>query len=92
MPTASVLGRDLSLSRFTVLDNAAVSDPARLAAALEAVGAVVDDPLLRTRIRETFRLDEIDQALAERLWAPRRSGAKFSSTDFDLPTFSSLRM
>ena len=64
LPTASVLGRNLSLSRFTVLDNATVSDPARLATALEAVGAVIDDPLLRTRIGEIFHFDDIDQALA----------------------------
>lgn len=63
LPTMLLMGKNLTFRRFTVLESATVSDPARLAAALEQVGGFIDEELFRTRIGEEFPLSEIDRAM-----------------------------
>ncbi len=63
-PTMLLMGRNLTLRRFTVLESPVVTDPARLAAALDEIGTIIDEPLFRTRIGGEFRLDQIDQAMS----------------------------
>ena len=59
-----MLGRNLSLQRFSNLLSPTAKDEQGLAAALSAVGALIDDPMFKTRIGKTFSFDEIDQAMA----------------------------
>ena len=63
-PTMLLMGRNLTLRRFTVLDSPIVTDPARLATALHEIGTIIDEPLFRTRIAKEFRLEQIDQAMS----------------------------
>ena len=63
-PTMLLMGRNLTLRRFTVLESPVVTDPGRLAAALDEIGTIIDEPLFRTRIGREFRLDQIDEAMS----------------------------
>ena len=63
LPTTLLMGKNLTFRRFTVLESATVSDPARLAAALKEIGTFIDDELFRTRIGEEFPLGAIDRAM-----------------------------
>ena len=64
VPTSVVMGRNLTLRRFSNLTSPTVTDLTKRAAAMKEIESFIDDPLLQTRIGRTFRLDEIDQAMA----------------------------
>ncbi|MDQ0395541.1 zinc-binding dehydrogenase [Labrys monachus] len=62
--TMLLMGKNLVLRRYSVLENATVSNPLRLAAAMKEIEGLIDEPLFRTRIGKEFSLDQIDQAMA----------------------------
>ncbi len=63
-PSALLMGRDLTLRRFSNFDTPAVRDPLALGKAMRDLEAVAGDPLFHTRIGQTFALDAVDAAMA----------------------------
>ena len=63
LPTMLLMRKNLTFRRFTVLESATISDPARLAAAVKEIGTFIDDELFRTQIGEEFPLGAIDRAM-----------------------------
>lgn len=59
-----VMQKNLSVQRFSNFASDTVTDTAKRIAALRALEAVIDDPMLTTRVGKTFRFDQIDQAMA----------------------------
>jgi NADPH:quinone reductase-like Zn-dependent oxidoreductase len=64
LTAAHLLGRNLSFERFSNFMSPTVRDEQRLAAALTAIGSMIDDPMFRSRIGKMFCLDQIDEAMA----------------------------
>ena len=64
VPTSLLLGRNLTLRRFSNLESGTVRDPNRLSAAMSDIESFVDDPLFRTRIGKEFGFAQIDEAMA----------------------------
>jgi NADPH2:quinone reductase len=64
LPTMLVMGKNLTLRRFSNLESPTVADPEALAAAAAEIEGLIDDPLFRTRIGKEFRFEEIDEAMA----------------------------
>lgn len=62
-PSALVMMKNLTIRRFSNFESATVKEPGRLEAALEALEAVIDDPLFRTRIGGTFAYEQIESAM-----------------------------
>lgn len=58
------MAKNLTMKRFSNFNSATVRDPERLRLALSALGEVMADPLLRTRVGKTFPFAEIDAAMA----------------------------
>ncbi len=63
-PTRLLIAKDLTMHPFSNFQSATVRNPERLAAALLDLEAKVDHPLLRTKVGQAFRLDEIKAAMA----------------------------
>ena len=63
-PSALLMGKDLTLRRFSNFDTPAVRDPRALETAMRELEAVVGDPLFHTRVGQTFALDAVDAAMA----------------------------
>ena len=63
-PTMLLMGRNLMLRCVTVLESPVVTDPARLATALNEIGNIIDEPLFQTRIGWECWLDQIDPAMS----------------------------
>lgn len=63
-PTTLIMMKNLVIGRFSNFESEAVRNPERLEAALQALGAVIADPLYRTRIGETFTFEQIEAAMA----------------------------
>ncbi|MDR3468464.1 MAG: zinc-binding dehydrogenase [Xanthobacteraceae bacterium] len=63
-PTMLVMGKNLTLRRFSNLETATVRDPQSLAAARKDIEGLIDDPLFRTRIGKEFSFEQIDDAMA----------------------------
>ncbi|WP_144097532.1 zinc-binding dehydrogenase [Croceicoccus sediminis] len=61
--TMHVVEKNLTIKRFSLLETETVLDPEKLDAATREVEALVDDPLLRTKIGKEFPLDQIDEAM-----------------------------
>ncbi|MEJ2458415.1 MAG: zinc-binding dehydrogenase, partial [Novosphingobium sp.] len=59
-----IVEKNLTIKRYSLLETETVLDPEKLAAATREIEALVDDPLLTTRIGKEFRLDQIDDAMA----------------------------
>lgn len=59
-----IVAKNLTIKRFSVLETATLLDSEKLAAATRDIEALVDDPLLVTRIGAEFRFDQIDEAMA----------------------------
>ena len=64
LSTTLVLGRNLTLRRFSNLESGTVRDPHRLAAAMSDIEGVIADPLFVTRIGKVFGFHQINEALA----------------------------
>ena len=63
-PSALLMGKDLTLRRFSNFDTPAVRDPRMLDRMMRELEAVVVHPLFRTRIGDCFALDAVDAAMA----------------------------
>jgi NADPH:quinone reductase len=63
-PTALIMMKNLTLRRFSNFESATVRDRGRLEAALQALEPLIDDPLYRTRIGQTFVYEQIEAAMA----------------------------
>ncbi|WP_343676851.1 zinc-binding dehydrogenase [Paraburkholderia heleia] len=63
-PTSLVMMKNLTIRRFSNFESATVRDRGRLEAALQALESMIDDPLYRTRIGETFAYEQIEAAMA----------------------------
>lgn len=63
-PSALLMGKDLTLRRFSNFDTPAVRDPGRLERMMRELEAVVANPLFHTRVGQSFTLDEVDAAMA----------------------------
>jgi NADPH:quinone reductase len=64
LTTALLMGKNVSLQRFSNLLSPTVKDERRLAAAMEAIGPLIDDPMFKTRIGREFSLEQINEAMA----------------------------
>ncbi len=62
-PSALLMGKDLTLRRFSNFETPTVRDPARLQQALQALEAQAHDPLFFTRVGRTFALTEVGAAM-----------------------------
>jgi len=62
--TLDVVEKNLTIKRYSLLETETVLDPEKLAAATREVEALVDDPLLTTRIGAEFSFDQIEEAMA----------------------------
>lgn len=72
MQSALVMMKNLTIRRFSNFESRTVKEPERLVAALAALEAIIDDPMLTTRIGQEFGYDQIEQAMAYE----SREGAK----------------
>lgn len=63
-PSALLMGKDLTLRRFSNFDTPAVRDAQALERAMRDLEAVVGDPLFQTRIGQPFALEAVDAAMA----------------------------
>ena len=64
LPTMLIMGKNLTLRRFSNFQTATVRDPELFAAAMRHVEVLIDDPLFRTRIGRSFGFDQIEAAMA----------------------------
>jgi len=64
VPSAVFMMKNLVMKRFSNFNSATVKDVKRLAEALTYIQGVIADPLFRTKIGETFRLEQIQEAMA----------------------------
>ncbi len=63
-PSALLMGKDLTLRRFSNFDTPTVRDPPALETAMRDLEAVVGDPLFHTRAGRPFALDAVEAAMA----------------------------
>jgi len=61
--TLDVVENNLTIKRYSLLETETVLNPEKLAAAIPNIEALVDDPLLMTKIGKEFRFDEIEEAM-----------------------------
>ncbi|MFP3606717.1 Zn-dependent oxidoreductase [Paraburkholderia sp. SIMBA_053] len=71
--TMLLMGRNLTIRRFSNLESLTVKNPAQLAAASKAIEGLIHDPLFRTNIGKEFRFDEIDDAMSYETSPGRRA-------------------
>lgn len=64
LTAAHLLGRNMSLQRFSNTMSPTVRDEQRLAAALAAIGPLICETMFKTRIGKEFSFDQIDAAMA----------------------------
>jgi NADPH:quinone reductase-like Zn-dependent oxidoreductase len=62
--TALIMMKNLTIRRFSNFESATVKQPARLAAALKALQALIGDPLFATWLGQEFRYEQIGEAMA----------------------------
>jgi NADPH:quinone reductase-like Zn-dependent oxidoreductase len=62
--TMLVIGRNLTVRRFSNLESRTVRDPHRLAVAMEDIESMMPDPLWATRIGKEFEFQQINEAMA----------------------------
>lgn len=63
-PTAVLMMRNLTIRRFSNFESRTAKNPEALAAALAFLSTIADDPAFHTRIGQTFRYDQINEAMA----------------------------
>ena len=63
-PSILLMARNLTLKRFSNFDAPTVRDPEALERSLHALEAEMGDPLFFTRVGRTFRLEDIEAAMA----------------------------
>ncbi|WP_109807170.1 zinc-binding dehydrogenase [Sphingosinithalassobacter portus] len=62
--TMHIIEKNLTMKRYSVLETETLADPQKLAAATRDIEALIDDPLLATRIGKEFGFDQIEEAMA----------------------------
>ena len=63
-PSGLLMGRDLTLRRFSNFDSPTVRDPLALRRGMQELETVAADPLLHTRVGRSFTMNEVDAAMA----------------------------
>jgi NADPH:quinone reductase-like Zn-dependent oxidoreductase len=63
-PTALFMAKNFTMRRFSNFESPTVRDSGQLALALAELGPMMGDPLFRTRIGKTFRLEEVEAAMS----------------------------
>ncbi|RQU38154.1 Zn-dependent oxidoreductase [Burkholderia cenocepacia] len=63
IPSVLFMSKNLTMKRFSNFDSRTVKEPDNLVRALGNLERVIDDPLFRTKIGDTFRLDQIEEAM-----------------------------
>ena len=58
-----IVAKNLTIKRYSVLETETLLDPQRLSAATVEIEALIDDPLLETRIGREFGFDQIHEAM-----------------------------
>jgi len=61
--TMHIVEKGLTMKRFSLLETEIMSNPEKLATATRDIEAVIDDPLLVTKIGKEFSFDQIDDAM-----------------------------
>ena len=64
VPSMTYMSKNLTMKPFSNFNSATVRDPAKLQRALGYLQEHIADPLFRTKVGRTFRLDEIRNAMA----------------------------
>lgn len=64
LPATLLMGRNLIVRRFSNLESATVSKPDALAAAINDIEGLIDDPLFVTRIGKEFNFDQVYEAMS----------------------------
>jgi NADPH2:quinone reductase len=64
LSTMLIMGKNLTIQRFSNLESASVRDPQKLAEATKAIETLIADPLFKTRIGKEFAFEQIDEAMA----------------------------
>ena len=64
VPSATFMAKNLTMKPFSNFNSATVRDPRKLVSALEFLQGHIADPLFRTKIGRTYRLDQIGEAMA----------------------------
>ena len=64
VPSATFMAKNLTMKPFSNFNSATVRDASKLREALEYLQTQIADPLFRTKIGKTFRLDKIREAMA----------------------------
>ena len=64
VPSGTFMAKNLTMKPFSNFNSATVRDAARLRKALEYLHLQIADPLFRTKVGRTFRLDQIREAMA----------------------------
>ncbi len=63
VPSATFMAKNLTMKAFSNFNSATVRDPEKLKRALDYLQQHIADPLFRTKVGRTFRLDEIGDAM-----------------------------
>ncbi|WP_420237458.1 alcohol dehydrogenase catalytic domain-containing protein [Telmatobacter bradus] len=64
LPSAIYMAKNLTMKPFSNFNSATVRDSVKLQHALEYLQKQIADPLFRTKVGKTFRLDQIQEAMA----------------------------
>jgi NADPH:quinone reductase-like Zn-dependent oxidoreductase len=64
VPSGFDMSKNLTMKPFSNFNTATVRDPAKLKHALGYLHEHIADPLFRTKIDKTFRLDQVQEAMA----------------------------
>ena len=64
VPSLTFMAKNLTMKTFSNFNSATVRDAAKLRQALASLQTQVADPLFRTKVGKTFRLDQIGEAMA----------------------------
>lgn len=64
IPTMLLMAKNLTIKRFSNFESRTVKENAKLIRALDALEGLIDDPMLTTRLGDTFRYDQIESAMA----------------------------
>ena len=63
-PSVLLMGRDLTIRRFSNFETPTVRDPLALERGMQELETVAGDPLFHTRVGRPFTLNEVDAAMA----------------------------
>lgn len=64
LPSSLFMAKNLVFRRFSNFNSQTVKDKAKLSRAFEYLEGIIEDPLFRTKLGNTFTFDQIDAAMA----------------------------